>query len=175
MKTKILILFTALLLFPFLLFSQKYNLRGTVLDTSAAPLAGGTVMLLAKADSSLLAFTRTNEAGAFEFKNQPAGEYLLRCTYFGYQNLQKAVRLEGAGNVVDIGTLNMLTKSQMLKEVEIKGDANPVTIKQDTIEFNAGSFKVKDNAVVEDLLKKLPGVEVQRDGTVRAQGEEVKT
>ena len=93
MKTKILLLFPALLLIPFLLFSQKYNLHGTVVDTASAPLAGGTVMLLAPADSSLLAFTRTAENGAFEFKNQPAGEYLLRCTYFGFQNLQKNVRL----------------------------------------------------------------------------------
>jgi len=174
MKTKILILFTALLLIPFLLFSQKYNLRGTVVDTASAPLAGGTVMLLAPADSSLLAFTRTGDNGIFEFKNQPAGEYLLRCTYFGFQNLQKNARLEGAENTVDAGVLHMQVKSQLLGEVEIKGEANPVTIKQDTIEFNAGSFKVKDNAVVEDLLKKLPGVEVTRDGTVRAQGEEVK-
>ncbi|MBK7935754.1 MAG: TonB-dependent receptor [Lewinellaceae bacterium] len=174
MKTRFLLLFSTFLLFPFLLFSQKYGLRGTVVDTAAAPLAGGTVMLLAPADSSLLAFTRTGGNGVFEFKSQPAGDYLLRCSYFGYQTWQKNVRLEGPENVVDAGILNMQLKSQLLGEVEIKGEANPVTIRQDTIEFNAGSFKVKDNAVVEDLLKKLPGVEVERDGTVRAQGEEVK-
>lgn len=174
MKTKILLLFATLLLIPFLLFSQKYSLRGTMVDTAAAPLAGGTVMLLAPADSSLLAFTRTGENGVFEFKSQPSGEYLLRCSYFGYRNLQKNVRLEGAESAVDAGLLHMQLKSQLLAEVEVRGEANPVTIKQDTIEFNAGSFKVKDNAVVEDLLKKLPGVEVERDGTVRAQGEKVK-
>jgi hypothetical protein len=65
-------------------------------------------------------------------------------------------------------------KNTVLNEVQITGEANPVAIRGDTIEFNAGSFKVKENAVVEDLLKKLPGVEVERDGTVRAQGEEVK-
>ncbi len=166
--------FPFFLLFPFFLFSQKYDLRGTVVDTASAPLAGGTVMLLSPADSSLLAFARTGEDGSFEFKNQSAGMYLLRCTYLGYQNFQKTVQLEGAETVVDLGILSMQLKSQLLDAVEITGQANPVTIKQDTIEFNAGSFKVKDNAVVEDLLKKLPGVEVARDGTVRAQGETVK-
>lgn len=174
MKAKIRLLFLASLLFPFLLFSQKYTLRGTVVDTASVPLAGGTVMLLSAADSSLLGFTRTNENGAFEMKNQPGGAYLLRCTYFGYQNFQQNIRLEGAETSIDLGALQLQIKSQLLGEVQITGQANPVTIKNDTIEFNAGSFKVKDNAVVEDLLKKLPGVEVDRDGTVRAQGEEVK-
>ncbi|MBV6443623.1 MAG: TonB-dependent receptor [Haliscomenobacteraceae bacterium CHB4] len=174
MKTKFLLLFPALLLFPFLLFSQKYTLRGSVVDTASTPLAGGTVMLLSASDSSLLAFTRTNESGVFEIKNQAGGDYLLRCTYFGYRNFQKNVLLEGAETVIDAGTLHMQFQPQLLDAVEITGQANPVTIKNDTIEFNAGSFKVKDNAVVEDLLKKLPGVEVERDGTVRAQGEEVR-
>ncbi|MCB9305002.1 MAG: TonB-dependent receptor [Lewinellaceae bacterium] len=175
MKTKYALLFAALLLFPLLLQAQKVNLRGTVVDTASAPLAGGTVMLLAASDSALLAFTRTGEAGDFTFKNLSEGDYLLRCTYFGYQSFQQPVRLDaGKGPVTDLGTLQMQLRSELLSEVEIKGEANPVTLKQDTIEFNAGSFKVKENAVVEDLLKKLPGVEVERDGTVRAQGEEVK-
>ena len=60
-----------------------------------------------------------------------------------------------------------------LKTVEIKGDAPPVTVKKDTVEFNAASFKVRENAVVEDVLKKLPGVEVAKDGSVKAQGETI--
>ena len=173
MKTKLLLLFLSVLL-PVLLFSQKYTLHGTVVDTASVPLAGGTVMLLSSTDSSLLGFTRTLENGVFEMKNQPGGTYLLRCTYFGYRNFQQIVPLTGSETTVNLGTLHMQPQSQLLGEVEITGQANPVTIKNDTIEFNAGSFKVKDNAVVEDLLKKLPGVEVERDGTVRAQGEEVK-
>lgn len=174
MKTKILFPFFLTLFLPALLFSQKYTLRGALADSTSAPLAGSTVMLLSPTDSSLLAFTRSNEDGVFELKNQTAGEYLLRCTYFGYQNFQRHIRLEGTATEVDLGILPMTPKSQLLDAVEITGQANPVTIKNDTIEFNAASFKVKDNAMVEDLLKKLPGVEVERDGTVRAQGETVK-
>lgn len=174
MKANRLFLFATLILFPFLLFSQKYTLRGSLTDTSAQPLVGATVMLLAPKDSSLLSFSRSNDQGGFDFKNLSSGEYLVRCTYFGYRNLQKNVRLEGPEPVVDLGKLNMEIHSTLLGEVEIKGEANPVTFRNDTIEFNAGSFKVKDNAVVEDLLKKLPGVEVAKDGTVTAQGKQVQ-
>lgn len=174
MKQFRLLLTAAILLLPLLLFSQKYTLRGSLTDTSAQPIVGSTVMLLAPKDSSLLAFSRSDVNGFFDFKNLSGGEYLLRCTYFGYKNLQKSIRLEGAETVVDLGKLNMEVRSNLLNEVEIKGEANPVTFRNDTIEFNAGSFKVKDNAVVEDLLKKLPGVEVAKDGTITAQGKEVQ-
>ena len=175
MKAMRLLFFPILLLLPFLLFSQKHTLQGSLRDTTAQPIVGATVMLLAPKDSSLLAFSRSNEEGFFDFKNLSGGAYLLRCTYFGYQNLQKNVRLEGPETLVDLGKLNMETRSTVLGEVEIVGESNPVTIRNDTIEFNAGSFKVKDNAVVEDLLKKLPGVEVAKDGAITAQGKEVQS
>lgn len=174
MKTIQQLLLPAFFLLPFLLFSQKYTIKGTLGDTSLQPITGATVMLLSPKDSSLIAFSRSDETGFFDFKNLSGGEYLLRCTYFGYKNLQKHLRLEGAETMFDLGKMDMEVRSNVLGEVEIKGEANPVTFRNDTIEFNAASFKVKDNAVVEDLLKKLPGVEVAKDGTVTAQGKEVQ-
>ena len=174
MKTKISLL---LLFFPVLLFSQKFTLRGALQDTAQTPLAAATVMLLNPVDSALLFFSRSQTDGVFEFKNLAEGEYLLRASYFGYENLQQAVQVAApanGGSMVELGNLFMEIKNTQLREVEISGQANPVLLKGDTIEFNAGSFKVKENAVVEDLLKKLPGVEVDRDGTIKAQGEEVK-
>lgn len=176
MKVKTLLLAPIFLLIPFLLFSQKFTLRGAVVDTTGAPLEIATVMLLNPADSSLLSFTRTGAGGAFSFKNLSAGDYIVRAAYLGFRNLQRPVHLPTPAGTseVDLGNLKMETNYNVLGEVEIKAAANPVTFRKDTIEYNAGSFKVKDNAVVEDLLKKLPGVEVERDGTVKAQGEEVK-
>ena len=165
----------ALLFFtPFLLFSQKYTIKGTLIDSTEGPIVGATVMLLQPKDSSLLAFSRSDENGFFDFKNQSSGEYLLRCTYFGYNTLQQKLNLEGSNTTIDLGTMKMEVKSNLLNEVQISGESNPVTIRNDTIEFNAGSFKVKDNAVVEDLLKKLPGVEVGGGGSLREMGEEVE-
>lgn len=175
MKTKLLF---SLLLLPCLLFSQKYTLRGVLQDSAQAPLEMATVMLLHPRDSSLLFFTRSQTGGGFGFKNLNSGEYLLRATYFGYQTLQQRIQVppsgEQGGSEVSLGILRMEVKNTLLNEVQVTGEANPVTIKSDTIEFNAGSFKVKENAMVEDLLKKLPGVEVERDGTIKAQGEEVR-
>lgn len=175
MKTRFPLFFTAFLLAPVFLFSQKYTLHGVLQDTAQTPIEAATVMLLHPQDNSLLFFTRSQAGGAFEFKNLPAGDYLLRATYFGLDDLQRPATLPSPnGEDLSLGVLTMHVKNNLLNEVRITGEANPVTIKNDTIEFNAGSFKVKENAMVEDLLKKLPGVEVERDGTVKAQGEEVK-
>ena len=77
------------LFLPFLLSAQKYTLRGTLGDTTAQPIVGATVMLLSPKDSALIAFTRSNADGVWDFKNQSSGEYLLRATYFGYKNHQQ--------------------------------------------------------------------------------------
>jgi hypothetical protein len=76
--------------------------------------------------------------------------------------------------ILDLGRIKMQYLTQELEGVVIMGEKNPVTVKKDTIEFNAGSFKTKTNATVEDLLKVMPGMEVETDGTVRAQGEQVQ-
>ncbi len=174
MKANLASLLFFLLLTPAFLSAQKFSLRGTLVDSSSAPLEGGTMMLLNPRDTSLLAFTRSGAGGVFEFRNQPAGNYLLRASYPGLRNLQKPVALEGDARTVDLGNLVMDNSFNLIDGVEITAQANPVAIKGDTVEFNAGSFHVKQNAVVEDLLKKLPGVEVKADGTVTAMGEEVK-
>ncbi|MCC6463078.1 MAG: TonB-dependent receptor [Saprospiraceae bacterium] len=176
MKTKLFLSLATLLFLPCLLFSQKYTLSGTLQDSAQAPLEMATVMLLNPQDSSLLFFTRSRADGSFDFKNLNGGDYLLRATYFGYRNLHRAIRVPDTTGAPELrlGILQLESKNTLLNEVQITGEANPVTIKNDTIEFNAGSFKVKENGLVEDLLKKLPSLEVQRDGTIKAQGEVVK-
>lgn len=174
MKTKLILVITSLLLFPFLLFSQKITLRGALVDSAAAPLEGGTVMLLNARDSSLLAFTRSQTAGAFEFKNQSPGDYLLRASYPGFRTRQQAIRLDAATPLLDLGPLAMDNGLNLIDGVEISAAANPVALRGDTVEYNAASFKTRPNAVVEDLLRKLPGIEVEADGTIKAMGQTVQ-
>ena len=154
-------------------FAQKITIKGTLRDTSNRPLEGATVMLLDGKDTSLVSFARSQSTGAFEFKNVASANYFLKATFMGLQPLNQLITPSG-GDVLDLGPIQMVPVPKDLKEVVIKGERDPVTIKQDTIEYNAGSFKVQPNAVVEDLLKRLPGVEVARDGTVKAQGQEVR-
>ncbi len=154
-------------------FAQKLTIKGTLRDTANRPLEGATVMLLDGKDTSLVSFSRSQATGAFEFKNVANATYFLKATYMGLQPLNQTIAPQST-ELLDLGSIQMAPVPKDLKEVVIKGERDPVTIKQDTIEYNAGSFKVQPNAAVEDLLKRLPGVEVDRDGTVRAQGQQVR-
>lgn len=162
-----------LLLLTQLTFAQKITIKGSVLDSASHPLQYATVMLLNIKDSSLVNFGRTNDKGLFELKNINSANYLFKITYIGHQAYLKMI-VPADAILVDLGTIKLQPVSKELAEVTVKAEKAPVTIKGDTIEFNAGSFKVKPNGVVEDLLKKLPGVEVDKDGNVKAQGETVR-
>jgi hypothetical protein len=154
-------------------FAQKLTIKGMLRDTADRPLEGATVMLLDGKDTSLVSFARSQATGSFEFRNVANAPYFLKATFMGLQPLNQAITSQNT-DLLDLGTIRMIPVLKDLKEVVIKGERDPVTIKQDTIEYNAGSFKVQPNAVVEDLLKRLPGVEVGRDGSVKAQGQQVR-
>lgn len=145
------------------------QVTGKVTDAEGEELFAATVMLLQKQDSVLAAFAMTKEAGDFSIKNVKAGEYILRINYVGYEGLDKTI--EVVGKDIDVGILTL--NPTELQEVVVEGEAIPITMKKDTIEYNAAAFTTKTNAVVEDLLKKLPGMEVERDGTIKSQGETV--
>jgi hypothetical protein len=154
--------------------AQKITVQGTVTDENAAPLPLATVMLLQAKDSALFVFDRTNDKGQFAFKNLAAGSYLLKITYVGYKTFTRPLPAPQNG-VVDLGSLKMATQSTQLQEVVVEAEKAPVSFKKDTIMFDADQFKTnKANATVEDVLKRVPGMEVDRDGTVRSQGEQVQ-
>lgn len=146
---------------------------GTVLDSTNAPLIAATVTLLNAEDSVLVLFSLSNKSGEFTFRKVKPGEYILQASYIGYRQLSIPLSVTGAQTDVDLGTLTMEAADVSMGEVTIEGERTPILIKKDTIEYNADAFKTQPNAVVEDLLKKLPGVEVQQDGTIKAQGEKV--
>lgn len=155
-------------------YAQKFAVRGTLTDTLRAPLPSATVMVLNPSDSSLVSFGVTNSTGAFEIKNLARGQYQLKITFVGYQTATRLFGPPDTGVTTDLGVLRMEPLTKELDEVVIRGEKAPVTIKKDTIEFNAGSFAVKANANVEDLIKKMPGMEVDTEGNIRAQGEQVQ-
>ncbi len=154
--------------------AQKFVVTGQVLDTLAKPIPSATVMLMNPKDSSLVNFGVSDSRGVFEMKNVNKGTYQLKITFVGLAPFGRTITTPTTGTVVDVGRLTLTPQNKQLEELVITGEKAPVTVKRDTIEFNAGSFKTKANANVEDLLKKLPGVEVATDGTVKAQGEQVQ-
>lgn len=151
------------------------QLRGNVIDsTTRKPLMEATVSLLSVRDSSVVNFMITNGEGEFSFNKVSAGTYRLLVSYVGYRNKSKRISVTADKPTIQVGTFDLVTQAVNLNEVVVKQEGPPITIKQDTVEFNAGSFKTEPNAMVENMLKKLPGVEVDRDGTIKAQGQEVK-
>ncbi|MBL7872339.1 MAG: TonB-dependent receptor [Cyclobacteriaceae bacterium] len=157
----------------FVTFAQKAMIKGQVTDTLSSSLPSSTVMILSLKDSSLVNFGVTDAKGIFEIRNVNKGEYLLKITFVGFTPYLNRIATT-VDPVLDLGRIKMEPLTKELDGVVIMGEKNPVTVKKDTIEFNAGSFKTKTNATVEDLLKVMPGMEVETDGTVRAQGEQVQ-
>jgi len=151
------------------------NVKGVVFDTIARqPVPAATITVLQAKDSSLVTFTMTNNRGEFSLANVPYGDYRLLVTHVNYHNVNKYFTVNDAKKNIDLANIEVSDKNKVLEEVVIMAEAPPVTLIGDTVQYNAGSFKTKPNAVVEDLLKRMPGIQVEKDGTVKAQGQEVK-
>lgn len=145
---------------------------GTVADTTGASLPGATVVLLERRDSTLVAFAAAGPEGAFRIRAVPPGAYLLRATFVGFLPADRPV--EVGSEALDVGRIVLVPDDGTLGELVVRAQQPPVVVRGDTLDFDAAAFGTAPGATVEDLLRRLPGVEVSRDGTVRAQGEEVQ-
>jgi hypothetical protein len=153
---------------------QNITLEGRVVDSAGVALPAASVVLLEKQDSVLNTFGLADGEGRFSLRRVEPGDYILQISYLGYRNHWQAVQLRAGNQKVDLGAIVMQQASAELAAVEVKADRAPLALRNDTLEYNAAAFKVQPGAVVEDLLKKLPGVQVQPDGSIRAQGEQVR-
>lgn len=155
------------------LFAQNSGtLKGKLVDTSSKQsLKDASIVILSPKDSTLEQYTLAKEDGSFEMRGIVFKTYLLRVSFQGYAPYFKTITLSAANNIINLGNVYMKTKADDLPTVVVK--ESPVRMKGDTVEFNASSFKTKPNAVAEDLINKLPGMEVDKSGTIKAQGETV--
>lgn len=172
---KLIGLFSFMLLATFVQ-AQKPDgvIRGKLVDTTAKqPIMDATVSLLQAADSSLVTFTLSNKEGVFEFKNLATGSYRIIITHSAFDETKKLVTLSAENRVADLGSMALPKNFKTLGEVVVTSEA-PIVVKNDTIQFNASGFRTQPNATVEDLIKKLPGMEVDREGNVKSQGEQVQ-
>ncbi|MBL7747738.1 MAG: carboxypeptidase regulatory-like domain-containing protein, partial [Chitinophagaceae bacterium] len=157
-----------------LLAQKNGTVKGIAFDTiSKQPVAGATVTVLERKDSSLVTFTMTSNEGRFELKGLANGDYRLMISHVNYHNSNKYFTINDINKNAELGNLALSDKTKVLEEVVLSAEAPPITLINDTIQYNAGSFKTPPNASVEQLLKKLPGVKVEKDGTIKAQGEKV--
>jgi hypothetical protein len=164
------------LLFSLSVFGQENStLAGTLLDkASDEPIIAGSITLLQSKDSTLVTGAISDIDGRFSFKDVRAGSYILKITYLGYIPLTKNVTVKAGQTSVNAGKLYLETDAILLSETVVEGKKPEVIVKNDTIEYDAGSYKVPENAAVEELLKKMPGVEVDKEGKITVNGKEVK-
>jgi len=167
-----------LLFFPAYVFGQEaskqeFVVKGQLIDSAGKQRPeNATVSLLLSKDSTLLSFSRADSMGRFYFYHISPGEYLISVSHVNFFPQWKKFSIHDNGEGRDLGNIQLKDKSTM-DEIMLYQQRPPVEIKNDTIEFNAENFKTKPNAVVEDLLKRMPGVEVDKQGVVRVNGQRI--
>lgn len=150
-----------------------FQVKGIVADSTAnSKLHNATISILNAKDSTLYKFTRANEDGAFNIPMK-AGNFIMLLTYPDYADYVYQFKLDEASPSFNFRIVNMRLKANLLNEVIIKGQAAAIKIKGDTTEFNAASYTIQPNDKVEDLLKKMPGIQIDKDGKITAQGKTV--
>lgn len=154
--------------------AQNNTLQGTITDSANNPMEMVSVALLAPADSALVHFSVTNAKGQFVVKGISSGEFLFQASFIGFQTLALKLVFEEKDETRNLGTLIIEEQKNVLSEVIVQGERIPIIINKDTVSYDPTAFTVRADENVEDLLKRLPGVEVDPDGRVTAQGQEVK-
>lgn len=156
-------------------FAQTpYAIKGSVVDTAGnKKLMNTSVSVLRSKDSTLVKFTRADENGAFSLNNLPKGKLFLLVTYPGYADYVEPFGLDSIKKNMDFGSIRLTLKARLLADVIIKGKAAAIRIKGDTTEFDAAAYHIQPNSKVEDLLKQLPGIQIDKDGKITAQGKTV--
>lgn len=148
------------------------TVKGKLTDSIYKESMGeATISILNRQDSSVVSYTLANSKGEFEIKDINTGTYRLMVTFQGYAKISKIITISREKSLVDLGPIFMEKKTAVLDEVVV--EAAPIIVKKDTVEFRASAFKTVPNSTAEDLFKKLPGVEVDKDGNVKAQGEDI--
>ena len=167
-----------LLTFSSLAFSQssssEYGIKGRIIDNeSGESLPSCNVMLMTADTTKMVAGAATNSSGAFHIKDIKKGNFILKVTYIGFKDMYRSIKIEKRRDFISVGTLALKTDATMLETAVIEGKLQEVTVKDDTVLFNAAAYKVPEGSVLEELVKKLPGAEVEEDGSIKINGKSV--
>ncbi len=169
---KVIAAFVTALLFTVSYAQKNSSIKGVVVDSlENRNLQNTVVSLVHSADSALVSFSRVNKSGHFTLSSLDSGSYILMITHPYFGDYFDNFRI-GLGEEKNLGIIEMLSKSKLLEEVIIKSGA-PIRIKGDTTIYTADSFKVREGANVEELLRTMPGIQVDKDGKIVAMGERV--
>ncbi|HRT78390.1 MAG TPA: outer membrane beta-barrel protein [Paludibacteraceae bacterium] len=170
--------FLSLFFFPILIQAQTFSgsalITGKLIDKETKkPVPLANIRVLQQRDSSFVNGQASRNDGSFSIPVH-YGSYIVHISFLGYDDVFKHVQVSASNPIAVLDTIFLRQTDFKLSEVIITEKAPEVRVKGDTLEFNAGSFKVTESAVVEDLLKKMPGVEIDKDGKITVNGREIK-
>ncbi|MFD0749576.1 outer membrane beta-barrel protein [Mucilaginibacter calamicampi] len=164
----------AIFLFAQTSFAQtSHTVKGVTIDSVTKAKFSGSVSVLNAKDSVLRKFTYADDNGAFSISGLPAGKYLLFVTYPGYDNKMSQFTLAAPNDVNDLGNVGMSVIAKTLGEVTIKSTPQEIKIKGDTLEYNAKAYVIQPNSKVEDLIRQMPGVVIDKNGKITVNGQAV--
>ena len=153
---------------------QRLTISGQLLDADLKePMVQATIQLFTVTDSTFVGGAVSNERGNFIVQAPTAGTFRLRITTVGYQPIDREVTLR-RNESLDLGNLMMETESIMLQEAVVTGRAAQVIVRKDTIMYNPEAFRTPEGSAIEELIKRIPGAEVDEDGNITVNGKEVK-
>jgi hypothetical protein len=172
MKKKIVMMLCGI---GFVLISHSQTIKGKLVDlVDSRPLAGATLTLSSAKDSLKSKFAVSDSSGVFRFDNLDFDTYYVQVAFIGYEKYRQLATINDSTPSLDLGTIFVPKTSTTMTGITVTAKTPPAQQKGDTIQYNASQFKVNPDATVEDLVKKAPGITVDRDGTVTAQGEQVR-
>ena len=151
---------------------EQFKVQGLVTDSAGTPLANAMVVALTRADSVLERYDVTERNGRFAVTRLGANQYVLQVTLLGYETFRRDFEISDAD--VDAGTLQLVVSAVELDSLVVSVEHVPFINRGDTLSYNVLAFPTAPNAMVEDLLRRLPGIEVENDGSIKAQGEQVE-
>lgn len=154
---------------------QDVRVKAKVLDLkTSAPISFATIYLIPQGDTTITNFAISNENGDVVMEKVASGKYVLNAELLGYKTFTKPYEIyQAPGWDLNLGTIGMEESTESIDASTITAAGNPITIEDDKVIYNASSFRVGENAVLEDLLKKMPGIQVSDDGTATVNGEKV--
>ncbi len=161
-----------LMILSFTAYAQgSFTLKVKLADSKTSdPVGFATVSLTVKGETSPAKYVLTDADGAADITKVRKGTYILKAELMGYVSHEQEITID---KNADLGTIRMDEDVEVLDAARVTDVGNPIVVKKDTIEYSASSFKTSDNDMLEDLLKKLPGVEVEADGSITANGEAI--
>lgn len=153
---------------------QRFTINGHLTDVdSKEPMEHVSVQLFTAADSSFVGGTVSNERGNFSVDVPSVGTFRLRISFVGYQTIEREVTLRRVQNM-DLGNIRMATDDRLLKEAVVSANAAQVVVKKDTLLYNPEAFRTPEGSAVEELIKRIPGADIDEDGNITINGKPVQ-